>query len=143
MILFDDVGFSDLGCYGSAIRTTAIDALAARVLAYWQQVPVYEAEAAAFFGTEAALFFSSGMPSLKNFFSQVFSTDHVDFLITYFAVGSVFASIAFAMARMELRKSCLFSSAAASTLPGRARAQARQRSAGAEPRGRRAERRLQ
>ena len=30
VILFDDVGFADLGCYGSAIRTPAIDALAAR-----------------------------------------------------------------------------------------------------------------
>jgi len=44
-----------------------------------------------------ALFFSSGMPTLKNFFGQVVSADHVDFLITYFAVGSVFASIAFAI----------------------------------------------
>jgi uncharacterized membrane protein len=44
-----------------------------------------------------ALFFSSGMPTLKNFLGQVVSTDHVDFLITYFAVGSVFASIAFAI----------------------------------------------
>ncbi|HET9024325.1 MAG TPA: DUF2189 domain-containing protein [Burkholderiaceae bacterium] len=44
-----------------------------------------------------ALFFSSGMPTLKNFFGQVVSTDHVDFLVTYFAVGSVFASIAFAV----------------------------------------------
>ena len=30
--LFDDVGFADLGCYGSSIRTPAIDALAARGL---------------------------------------------------------------------------------------------------------------
>ncbi len=44
-----------------------------------------------------ALFFSSGMPTLKDFFGQVVSADHVDFLITYFAVGSVFASIAFAI----------------------------------------------
>ena len=32
VVLFDDVGFSDLGCYGSAIRTPAIDAVAARGL---------------------------------------------------------------------------------------------------------------
>ena len=32
VVLFDDVGFSDLGCYGSTIRTPAIDALAARGL---------------------------------------------------------------------------------------------------------------
>lgn len=34
VILFDDVGFSDFGCYGSPIRTPAIDALAARGLRY-------------------------------------------------------------------------------------------------------------
>ena len=44
-----------------------------------------------------ALFFSTGMPSLTNFFSQVVSADHIDFLLTYFAVGGVFASIVFAV----------------------------------------------
>ncbi len=44
-----------------------------------------------------ALFFSSGMPTLKNFFGQVVSLAHLDFLLTYFAVGAVFASIAFAI----------------------------------------------
>jgi len=34
VVLFDDVGFSDFGCYGSAIRTPAIDALAAGGLRY-------------------------------------------------------------------------------------------------------------
>jgi arylsulfatase len=34
VVLFDDVGFSDFGCYGSPIRTPAIDALAARGLIY-------------------------------------------------------------------------------------------------------------
>ncbi len=34
VILFDDVGFSDFGCYGSTIRTPAIDAIAARGLRY-------------------------------------------------------------------------------------------------------------
>jgi arylsulfatase A-like enzyme len=34
VVLFDDVGFSDLGCYGSAIRTTTIDGLAAAGLRY-------------------------------------------------------------------------------------------------------------
>jgi arylsulfatase A-like enzyme len=34
VILFDDVGFSDFGCYGSAIRTPNIDALAACGLRY-------------------------------------------------------------------------------------------------------------
>jgi arylsulfatase A-like enzyme len=34
LILFDDVGFSDFGCYGSIIRTPHIDALAGRGLRY-------------------------------------------------------------------------------------------------------------
>src|SRR5574337_2233298 len=34
LVLFDDVGFSDLGCYGSSIRTPHIDQLAARGLRY-------------------------------------------------------------------------------------------------------------
>ncbi len=34
VVLFDDVGFSDFGCYGSPIRTPAIDALAAKGLRY-------------------------------------------------------------------------------------------------------------
>lgn len=44
-----------------------------------------------------ALFFSGGMPTLKNFLAQVVSADHVDFLLAYFAVGGVFASIVFAV----------------------------------------------
>ncbi|MEY2952317.1 MAG: hypothetical protein RLZZ401_404, partial [Pseudomonadota bacterium] len=34
VVLFDDVGFSDFGCYGSTIRTPTIDALAAAGLRY-------------------------------------------------------------------------------------------------------------
>jgi arylsulfatase A-like enzyme len=34
VVLFDDVGFSDFGCYGSPIRTPTIDALAADGLRY-------------------------------------------------------------------------------------------------------------
>ncbi len=34
VVLFDDVGFSDFGCYGSPIRTPAIDRLAAEGLRY-------------------------------------------------------------------------------------------------------------
>ena len=34
VVLFDDVGFSDFGCYGSAIKTPAIDKLAAGGLRY-------------------------------------------------------------------------------------------------------------
>ena len=34
VVLFDDVGFSDFGCYGSPIATPAIDAIAERGLTY-------------------------------------------------------------------------------------------------------------
>ena len=34
LVLFDDVGFSDFGCYGSSIRTPTIDALAQQGLRY-------------------------------------------------------------------------------------------------------------
>jgi arylsulfatase A-like enzyme len=34
VVLFDDVGFSDFGCYGSRIRTPTIDKLAAEGLRY-------------------------------------------------------------------------------------------------------------
>jgi uncharacterized membrane protein len=44
-----------------------------------------------------ALFFSSGMPTLTNFLSQVISAEHADFLITYFAVGGLFAAIVYAI----------------------------------------------
>ncbi len=44
-----------------------------------------------------ALFFSSGMPTLKSFVAQVVSVEHIDFLLTYFAVGALFAGIVFAV----------------------------------------------
>jgi len=34
VVLFDDVGFSDFGCYGSPVKTPVIDALAAEGLRY-------------------------------------------------------------------------------------------------------------
>jgi len=34
VVVFDDVGFSDFGCYGSPIKTPTIDRLAARGLRY-------------------------------------------------------------------------------------------------------------
>jgi arylsulfatase A-like enzyme len=34
LVLFDDVGFSDFGCYGSPIKTPTIDRLAAQGLRY-------------------------------------------------------------------------------------------------------------
>jgi uncharacterized membrane protein len=44
-----------------------------------------------------ALFFSSGMPSLSGFLRRVASPEHWDFVLTYFAVGGVFATIVFAL----------------------------------------------
>lgn len=44
-----------------------------------------------------ALFFSSGMPTLKSFVEQVVTIEHIDFLLTYFAVGALFAAIVFAV----------------------------------------------
>jgi uncharacterized membrane protein len=44
-----------------------------------------------------ALFFSSGMPTLAGFLGQVASLEHWDFVLTYFAVGAVFATIVFAL----------------------------------------------
>jgi uncharacterized membrane protein len=44
-----------------------------------------------------ALFFSTGMPTLKGFIGQVVSVEHLDFLFTYFAVGALFAAIVFAV----------------------------------------------
>jgi uncharacterized membrane protein len=44
-----------------------------------------------------ALFFSSGMPSLSGFLGRVASPEHWDFVLTYFAVGSLFATIVFAL----------------------------------------------
>lgn len=44
-----------------------------------------------------ALFFSGGMPTLKSFLDQLLSIEHLDFLLTYFAVGALFAAIVFAV----------------------------------------------
>jgi uncharacterized membrane protein len=44
-----------------------------------------------------ALFFSSGMPSLSGFLGRVASAEHWDFVLTYFAVGGVFATIVCAL----------------------------------------------
>jgi uncharacterized membrane protein len=44
-----------------------------------------------------ALFFSSGMPSLAGFLGRVASVEHLDFVLTYFAVGAVFATVVFAL----------------------------------------------
>jgi len=44
-----------------------------------------------------ALFFAGGMPTLKSFIAQVVTVEHLDFLLTYFAVGALFAAIVFAV----------------------------------------------
>jgi uncharacterized membrane protein len=44
-----------------------------------------------------ALFFSAGMPTLKSFIAQVVTVEHFDFLLTYLAVGALFAAIVFAV----------------------------------------------
>jgi len=44
-----------------------------------------------------ALFFSSGMPSLSGFLGRVVSVEHWDFVLTYFAVGGLFAAMVFAL----------------------------------------------
>jgi uncharacterized membrane protein len=44
-----------------------------------------------------ALFFSDGMPQLDRFLVRVLSLEHWDFVLTWFAVGGVFALIVFAV----------------------------------------------
>ena len=44
-----------------------------------------------------ALFFSTGMPTLSGFLQRVMSVEHLDFVLTYLAVGLVFAAIVFAI----------------------------------------------
>jgi uncharacterized membrane protein len=44
-----------------------------------------------------ALFFASGMPTLAGFVGQVVSLDHLDFVLTYIAVGALFATVVFAL----------------------------------------------
>lgn len=44
-----------------------------------------------------ALFFSTGMPTLEGFLAQVLSIEHIDFVLTYLAVGGLFAAIVFAV----------------------------------------------
>ena len=43
-----------------------------------------------------ALFLSSGIPTLKGLMGQVFSLEHLDFVITWFGVGALFALLVFA-----------------------------------------------
>lgn len=44
-----------------------------------------------------AMFFSSGLPELKDFLQQILSLEHLDFVITYLVVGGIFATIVFSI----------------------------------------------
>jgi uncharacterized membrane protein len=44
-----------------------------------------------------ALFFSSGMPTLTGFMARVVSSEHWDFVLTWLAVGAIFAGIVYAI----------------------------------------------
>ena len=49
-----------------------------------------------------ALFYSGEMPTLSGFLRHVVSTDHLGFLAAYFAVGGLFALIAFALSLIAI-----------------------------------------
>jgi uncharacterized membrane protein len=49
-----------------------------------------------------ALFFPNEMPSFASFTSNALSTDHLEFLVAYFAVGGFFATLAFAIAAVSI-----------------------------------------
>ena len=49
-----------------------------------------------------ALFYSGEMPTLSGFLRHVVSTDHLGFLAAYFAVGGLFALIAFAISLVSI-----------------------------------------
>jgi uncharacterized membrane protein len=49
-----------------------------------------------------ALFYTGEMPSMGGFLRHVVSTDHLGFLIAYFAVGGLFALIAFALSLITI-----------------------------------------
>ncbi|MCO5098681.1 MAG: DUF2189 domain-containing protein, partial [Rhodocyclaceae bacterium] len=49
-----------------------------------------------------ALFYSGEMPSMSGFLRHVISTDHIGFLLAYFAIGGLFALIAFAISLVTI-----------------------------------------
>jgi len=49
-----------------------------------------------------ALFYSGEMPSMSGFLRHVISTDHLGFLAAYFAIGGLFALIAFAISLISI-----------------------------------------
>ena len=49
-----------------------------------------------------ALFFSSGLPPVDDLLGQVLSLQHWDFVLVYFAVGALFALIAFSISVVSI-----------------------------------------
>lgn len=49
-----------------------------------------------------ALFYAGEVPTMATFMRHVISTDHINFLIAYFAVGGIFALIAFAISLVSI-----------------------------------------
>ena len=49
-----------------------------------------------------ALYFSSGLPTVQDLVGQVLSVKHWDFVVTYFAVGAIFAQIAFSISVVSI-----------------------------------------
>lgn len=49
-----------------------------------------------------ALFYTTGMPNLTGFISQVLSLDNIDFLLVYFGVGLIFATLVFAVSVVSI-----------------------------------------
>lgn len=49
-----------------------------------------------------ALYFSSGLPTVNELLGRVLSPEHWDFVLTYFAVGALFATIAFSISVVSI-----------------------------------------
>ncbi len=49
-----------------------------------------------------ALFYSGEMPSMSGFLRHVISTDHIGFLLAYFAIGGIFSLIAFSISLITI-----------------------------------------
>ncbi len=49
-----------------------------------------------------ALYFSSGLPSVDDLLGQALTLEHWDFVLTYFAVGAIFAQIAFSISVVSI-----------------------------------------
>ena len=49
-----------------------------------------------------ALFYNKGMPTMHGFLQQIFSLDHLEFVLVYACIGFVFASIVFAISWVSI-----------------------------------------